>query len=203
MILSPVGGVILVALRCVLLPFFRAVGLARRKQLAPWIGAAGPLVRILPFTLALAIGSYLVKQQSEFLSRIGIEPVPILLPGLSLLACSVAASGCYLLLLCGSLEGSGRRRSSRRQARQAGFALAMGAVAQTLLLTMILAGVGIPSAAARPESLLTAPLGIACGAILSLLAGFVGLLGGLSGKPRPSGRFATLLYLLSLSVLLA
>ena len=79
----------------------------------------------------------------------------------------------------------------------------MGAGAQTLLLALALAGLGVPSGAARSVSLIASQSSIACGAVLTLLAGFVGLLGGLSGKPRPAGRFAALLYLSSLIVLLA
>jgi len=101
----------------------------------------------------------------------------VLLPGVA------ATPGCWLVLCAGRLESRGRLNRARRQVRAGAIAMGWGTAAQALA--------AVAFALVAPPGRRVAPL---AAAILLGAAGFVGLLAGLSGKPRPSGQFAALLY---------
>jgi hypothetical protein len=101
------------------------------------------------------------------------------------------AAGAVLLLAAGAREASGDLVPARRWARRGGLLLASSAPflsAAAFWLAFRFDGSG-----------LVAVLGIGC----VLGAGVAGLLAGLSQKPRPSGAFATGLFLLGLLAILA
>jgi hypothetical protein len=85
----------------------------------------------------------------------------------------VGSSGCLVLLRAGRDYADGRLDVARRRGRRGGRLMCAG----DAVLAVVVA--------------VTTPTGAA----LAAAAGFVGLLGGLSGKPRPSGEFAALLHL--------
>lgn len=93
-----------------------------------------------------------------------------------------SAAGCCLLIRAGSLEKHGRVGPAARLSRRGGGLMAAGCLVQ---------------AAAGP--FLAAPGSAAAAAAASLGAGFVGLLAGLSRKPRPTGTFAVVLFVSSLA----
>ena len=101
------------------------------------------------------------------------------------LARGIAGLGCFLVLLAGWIERRGDLRGARRLARRGGFIAATGAAAQAA------SALFLPGAAGS-----ALPLAASAGAALA--SGFVALLAGLSGKPRPSGFLAALLWLASL-----
>jgi len=110
---------------------------------------------------------------------------------LGLGACAVVTTGCLLLLHAGRLERLGHLHPARRQTRRGGLLTCAGLLGLiTLVLTMPSAGYSL----SRP-TLLTGTLLLAGSALAALLAG-------LSGKPRPTGWFAGLLYLIGLLVLI-
>jgi hypothetical protein len=82
------------------------------------------------------------------------------------------ALGCGMVVRAGRLEAEGRLFEARRGARNGGFLAALG----SLLAAASAAGLPAESAASR---------GLVAG--LMLASGFVALLAGLSGKPRPTG----------------
>jgi hypothetical protein len=81
-------------------------------------------------------------------------------------------------------QSLGRHEAARRDARSGGTRIAAGAA----LLLALIALAGIGGTAATTTTLAAATLLTA--------AGTAGLLGGLSGKPRPSGDVALALYFL-------
>jgi len=81
----------------------------------------------------------------------------------------VAATGFLLLLLAGRREAGGELREAARLARLGGWPALAGAASLALL------------SSALP-------------ALLFALSGFAGLLAGLSGKPRPTGQIAAILF---------
>lgn len=95
----------------------------------------------------------------------------------------VGTTGCLLLLAAGRHYVRGRLDPARRLGRRAGWLLLGG----DALLGLLAAGAALGRAAAPSWT------GLA-GAALLLAAGAVGLLGGLSGKPRPADGFAALLH---------
>lgn len=172
-------------------------GLARRK----WVrraetsrlalrsaAAATPVAALLAATLWFA-------SRAPSLEGPGGAWVPLLLGG-------VSACGCSLILAAGWSEARGRRRRAARRVDTAGrlMFLACAAYAGVLFGATLLATAG-----ARAEFLPApwSPVLFALAAIGLVLAGFVGLLAGLSRKPRPSGTSAGLLYLFSQWALLA
>ena len=90
-----------------------------------------------------------------------------------------AGAACAALFVAGSRERSGNRAGARRLARRAGFVAAVATLVQLL------------SAPWLPWSALSEAAGAA--------SGFVSLLAGLSGKPRPSCWFAAALWLAAAS----
>jgi len=109
---------------------------------------------------------------------------------LSMLA-ALPTAGCCLILLAGRRERLGRLDEARTLARSGGFVMLAG--------ELILA-----AACAVVPSIRPAPLPVLAGTVLAFaVAGLVGLLAGLSGKPRPSGHVAATLHLAGLVVLVA
>jgi hypothetical protein len=94
-----------------------------------------------------------------------------------------AGVACAALFVAGSRERAGDRTGTRRLARRAGFGAAIATAVQILAAPWV------------PWSALPAAAGAA--------AGFVALLAGLAGKPRPSCWFAAALWLAGVSDALA
>jgi len=96
--------------------------------------------------------------------------------------------GCYLAIAAGHAERRGELGAARREVRLAGFVTACGACVQALSSLASLVAAGISSAQALP-------LGTSLATIAA--AGFAGLLGGLSGKPRPTAYVSAALAVVS------
>jgi hypothetical protein len=90
----------------------------------------------------------------------------------------VAATGFSIILLAGRREARGKLREARRLARLGGWPALAGALSLALLSSVL-------------PALLLAP------------SGFAGLLAGLSGKPRPTGQIAAILFAAGLLLLVA
>ena len=90
----------------------------------------------------------------------------------------VAATGFLIILLAGRREARGKLQEARRLARLGGWPALAGALSVALL------------SSALP-------------ALLLAFAGFAGLLAGLSGKPRPTGQIAAILFAAVLLLLVA
>lgn len=114
-----------------------------------------------------------------------VEPVRAVLPGCFTAAGTVAALGCHLVLHAGREESS-RGEAPRHLLRAGGKLMLVGAA-----LAAGLCGIALASWAALPGAL-------ACAA-----GGFAGLLAGISGKPRPSGPLAAMLYAVGVVLLCA
>jgi len=129
---------------------------------------------------------------SGALAGIGLlaRPVP---DGLTWLAVAgaPAAAGCALLIAGGRLERRGRWRRARLVTRSGGLLVALGSAAALLTLTVL----SLPARALPPTLVAGAAWAVATS---------VGLLTGLSGKPRPGDAFAGAFYLTGwVSLLLA
>ena len=96
----------------------------------------------------------------------------------------VAATGFLLILLAGRREARGDLGAARRLVRLGGWPALAGALSLALL-----------SGGASPRA-------IYC-ALLFSFSGCAGLLAGLSGKPRPTGQIAAVLYVAGLLILVA
>jgi hypothetical protein len=118
------------------------------------------------------------------------EPLRLFLPGLLTLGGGLSAVGCALILRAGRLEARGRSAPSRRLARLGGRTSFVGAVALAPLL----------GASAALGSMAPVAVPIAAAGLLAC-AGVIGLLGGLSAKPRPSGLFATAFHVAATGLL--
>ena len=122
------------------------------------------------------------------------EPFRLVLPGLFFALAGPATAGCLLVLDAGRQEARGLARQARSQARAGGKTMWLGVVA--LLVGSAAALLLLP--AATRGALVTRAVGptfaLLVGAVAIGLGGFVGLLAGLAGKPRPSGGVAALLY---------
>jgi hypothetical protein len=91
--------------------------------------------------------------------------------------------GVTVLLRAGRDYVRGDLDGARRTGRRGGWLLCAGDTALALFVT----------AAWLSGAALSGPSGLP-GAVLAAAAGFAGLLGGLSGKPRPAGEIAALLH---------
>jgi hypothetical protein len=98
------------------------------------------------------------------------------------------ALGCGMVVRAGRLEAEGHLVESRRGARHGGFLAALG----SLLAAAGAAGLPAEGGVSR---------GVVAG--LMLTSGFVALLAGLSGKPRPTGWGALLLLVAGVVVALS
>jgi hypothetical protein len=95
-----------------------------------------------------------------------------------------------LILLAGWREEAGRGVEARLIARRGGFGMAIGATLQVVSAVLwYLAARDLSRSAVWSAVIAMLATG---------LSGFVGLLAGLSGKPRPSGGFAAVLFLTGL-----
>jgi hypothetical protein len=181
------GGLLVAATGCTLARSGGQFGLARRRRLA-WFEAARSLGR--PLVLGLMVAS--------------VTALPVLLiadlrPGLpylgplgflAMIVGSVAVAACTLLIRSGEAEYKGELSSARRLVRVGGKTLFLATVGLDIILVAMIF--------AAPAGLRQTPQAMAAlviGLIALGLAGFVGLLAGLSGKPRPSGSFAVVLHL--------
>jgi hypothetical protein len=104
----------------------------------------------------------------------------------------ILAWGCGLLLAAGRHEARGRLDDAARRARRGGFFAAFGALGQILVGIIVLPALGARAGVdVQQIALVTASL------LLGAAAGFVGLLAGLSRKPRPAGRAAAALLVMA------
>lgn len=111
--------------------------------------------------------------------------------GLLVIFGSLPAGAVVVGIRAGLLEAAGRLRPARRLGLEAGGALFRG---NLVLLA------GIAGFAFRAPRISTVPLAIAGGAFLA--AGFLALLGGLTGKPRPAFKLAATGQLVGLALTL-
>ncbi|MDX1387949.1 MAG: hypothetical protein R3344_02090 [Acidobacteriota bacterium] len=110
-----------------------------------------------------------------------------------LAATGVIGLGAALLMGAGRREARGEIRHAARLARRGGFIGAIGALGLTVVGIPALQRVSVDAGSdLRTAVVLTAAL------FLGVAGGFVGLLAGLSRKPRPSGSAAVILLTLSL-----
>jgi len=195
---SALGGALYCALSWVRL---RAAPAGRRAR-ASWTDVALTCRRlILPSALLAIVSTTLYLAGWRTIPR--PEPITLLLPGLGLIAGGFATAGCFLLLVAGLRERRGRLGRARRIVSLGGRGMFLATAAHTLLLFAAL--LRLPSRLVR-ELVEQAPQGVSLligGGIALGLAGFAGLLAGLSRKPRPSGMFAAILYLAALAALAA
>ncbi|MCP3978758.1 MAG: hypothetical protein GY716_05430 [bacterium] len=148
------------------------------RGLRPATMAALPFVILTGLLRRLAVGS--------------VEPEPWILfaPGLFAGASAGLTAGAWLLLRAAAHEIRGRASRSRRLARFAGQWMFVGSalVVSSLGLRLI-----TMPADERLRLLREAPahtVVLLCATLSLGVAGFAGLLGGLSGKPRPTGYVA-------------
>lgn len=120
----------------------------------------------------------------------------------SLLLGGVGVCGALSILAAGRSEARGRRRRAARRVDLAGRVMFLACAGYAVVLL----GATVLTTAASRATLLPAawsPALLALAATTVGLAGFLGLLAGLSRKPRPTGAFAALCYVASQAVLLA
>ncbi len=114
-----------------------------------------------------------------------------------------AVAGGMLILLAGARERRGDLEAARRLARHGGFAMAGCTLAAVPTGVAWLALLPAPVRERLLGADAAATIGLTLGSGLAVLAGFVGLLAGLSGKPRPGGWFAAALLAVALAVVLS
>lgn len=149
-----------------------------RRRAAAWRRASRSLLLACPFALAtLALSGALQACLGGSLPP--LEPLRAGVGGVFLGLASLPTAGIYLVLHAGRLESKGRRRAARGEARAGGKIAFWGATAA------FAAGGG-----ASP------------GLVALVVAGWLALLAGLAGKPRPTGQFAAALWLVASWLLL-
>lgn len=146
-----------------------------RAQRATWFRAARSMLRLTPLAvfLFLAVAAWVLWKDLQ-LPHFGLvwwvgATIPLTL-------------GMRWMLRAGTLQSRARTAPCRRLARLGGWYAAAGAV--TGMATLFTVPAAEPTAWFRPTI-----------AALLLLVGAFGLLGGLSGKPRPVGAIGTFLWL--------
>lgn len=170
-----------------------------RRMTVAWTRASGILLRAQPLAVAMGLagfGLYLLLGLGPRSIAPWVNPLPFL--GLG----GLATGSAYLVLAAGSLEARGRLRAAKRQVRLGGKLMFLGVFSQLVSIWSDLLF--------RPRFRLSivrevpmAALALAGGMLALGCAAFTGLLAGLSGKPRPSGGFAVLLYVGGLTALIA
>jgi hypothetical protein len=178
----------------------RRAGAGRRRR-TDWNLAARAAVRATPWAVALGLlGAGLAALSPEGVSgaldAIWLRPIPLLLLG------AAPTAACHLMLHAGRLEAHGRLRPARREARLAGKLLLLGPLAQTVVLWSALL-FHAPFRRASVVDTHGAGLLLLTSMMAMILAAFIGVTGGLAGKPRPSALFATLFYVGAMAALIA
>ena len=146
-----------------------------RAQRATWFRAARSMLRLTPVAVVLFLGGAAwVLWKNQPLPHFGLiwwvgATIPLTL-------------GMRWMLRAGSLQSQARTVPCRRLARLGGWYTAVGVMLGLAALSTV--PLGEPSAWFRPAI-----------AALLLAVGACGLLGGLSGKPRPVGAIGTILWL--------
>jgi hypothetical protein len=168
----------------------RALGRGgRRRRLVSWIEAGRAGRSLLPVAFAIAVVGALLSWAG------GLEPGRARWPSHAafLAVGAVPAASAWLLLRAGRLERRGRVRVARRLARLGGELMFVGCLALLILMWIdLLFRPGFRVAVVRDDAraaleLVAAMLGLG-------IAGFVAVLGGLAGKPRPAGMVAALIF---------
>lgn len=166
---------------------------ARRRWRAAWGSSVRSLTGVAPFAAAIAA---LTGGVAAF--TIGIPPIRrIWDPSwIMTLAAAMPSAGCLALLAAARQEARGRFMRARRQARLAGELLFAGTV---LLMVVIWSGLlfQVPLRRALVTQTDSAGLLLLGGMVALICAGFIAVLGGLAGKPRPAAWFAALFYLVA------
>lgn len=177
-------------------PGIRGGGPRRRWRVA-WTDAARTLWRAAPYVAVL--GSAAAAVQWLVLHH---APLIVTQPGWFLALGAGSTGGSYVMLNAGRREARGRLAAARRQVRLGGELAFLGMFAQLVLLWCPLIFETATRRALLVESGIAGVI-LLVGMICLLCAAFVAILAGLSGKPRPSAQFATLIYLLGLLSVLA
>jgi len=166
-------------------------GRTDRRLVAAWTRAARSLLRALPVAMAMGlagIGGHLLPGLAPRSVTPWVSPLAFLTLG------GLATSSAYLVLQSGRLEAGGRTRAARRQVRLCGKLMFLGVFALLALIwTDLLFRPRFRLAIVRDSPV--AAMAMTGGMLALGCAAFIGLLAGLSGKPRPSGGFAALIYL--------
>jgi hypothetical protein len=189
------GALICIAWTLVSVRPSQGTGSRARRRTAIRARSATSLVRSLPLAVTLSLAGaaiHLAQGAKPGVPEAWLAPTLLLVPG------AVSTSGGYLVFHAARLEASGRLRRARRQVRSGGRLMAGGVL---LLLTVLGAALALGPGFRREMPGHTSFDGaILLSGVLTLgVAGIVALLAGLSGKPRPSGGIAVLLYLCGLA----
>jgi hypothetical protein len=163
-----------------------------RLRREDWTVAANAFARGSVIVALLAVGAVVLLLRSDAAGPVIAQRLPWLIP-LALLG-TPAATGSWLVLHAGALERRGALPQARAVVWLGGRLMASGALA---LLTVHVVRLAISGPA--DEGLVTSL--VAASGLAG--AGFAGLLAGLSGKPRPTGPLAVLLYVAALAMLIA
>jgi hypothetical protein len=151
------------------------------------------LRRVAPLAAAGMLAAALVTLVPASDARLVWEPVPHPVPGLATLVGAAGAGGIVLTLGAGPLERRGRLVAARRRVALGGRVAFLGAALQVVLWGATFFALD----AARQRALVAAGAlagQAAFGAMLVGTGGFVALLAALTGKPRPGGVVAAVLY---------
>ena len=164
---------------------------ARRQWRAAWGSSSRSLNRIAPYVAVAGLLAAGASAATAGLARIWHIWDPTWAMALT---AALPSAGCAGMLAAGRQEALGRFRRARRQARLTGELIFGGAV---LLMVVIWRGLlfQVPLRRALVSETDSAGL-LLLGAMVALIcAGFIAVLGGLSGKPRPAAWFAGFFYL--------
>ena len=160
-----------------------------RRWRVVWTRSARALWRAAPYAASLCVLGWALQR-----FVVGGSPVIWADPWWFVALGAVPTAGCYLMLHAGRLEAKGRLRAARRQVRLGGQLAFAGSLLLTvrvwtdLIFRVSLRKAFVVDSGTTGMVLIGAIVAIGCGA-------FVAILAGLSGKPRPSGQVAALLYL--------
>ena len=172
-------------------------GGSRRRWRVAWTDAARALWRAAPYVVGLGAAAAVVQWLV-----LGRTPLIWAHPGWFLALGASPTAGSYVMLNAGRREARGRLRAARRQVRLGGELAFLGTFMQLVLLWGDLLFLPSFRRALLVESE-TAGVILLVGMLCLFCAAFVAILAALSGKPRPSAYFATLLYVLGLCGVLA
>lgn len=164
---------------------------ARRRWRAAWASSARSLNRLAPFAALAALFAAVGSATTIGLDRVWPSWDPTWAMALT---AAMPTAGCAAMLAAARQESAGRFRRARRQARLSGELVFAGTV---MLMVVIWRGLlfQLPLRRALVSESDGAGL-LLVGAMVALIcAGFIAVLGGLSGKPRPAALFAAMFYL--------
>jgi hypothetical protein len=187
-------GAAIVAACAWVIATWRGTGSAGRRRTAIWTRAGRAMpVPVAGGVVLLAIAAALLAAagpDNTGAARIWVTPLPFALTG------GLAAVGCFLVIHAGHREARGRWRESRLQARLGGKAVFLGILFQLVVVWYGLL-FDVPFRRATLDNSGPA-MSLAISMLALGVAGFIAIVSGMAGKPRPAGQIAGALYLLGL-----